>query len=54
MRVTMFVRCLAMMRGGGETRHLSWMRELTAMGVEVDDYHRPALMFGGPRHPVEG
>jgi glycosyltransferase involved in cell wall biosynthesis len=36
MRVTMLVRCLAMMRGGGETRHLAWMRELTALGVEVD------------------
>ena len=23
MRVTMLVRCLAMMRGGGETRHLA-------------------------------
>ena len=29
MRVTMLVRCLAMMRGGGETRHLAWARELT-------------------------
>ena len=36
MRVTMIVRCLAMMRGGGETRHLAWMRELTELGVEVD------------------
>ncbi len=36
MRVTMLVRCLAMMRGGGETRHLAWMRELTALGVDVD------------------
>src|SRR5438445_355644 len=31
MRVTMLVRCLAMMRGGGETRHLAWMRELDAL-----------------------
>ena len=35
MRVTMLVRCLAMMRGGGETRHLAWARELTALGVDV-------------------
>ena len=27
MRVTMLVRCLAMMRGGGETRYLAWARE---------------------------
>ena len=32
----MLVRCLAMMRGGGETRHLAWARELTALGVDVD------------------
>jgi hypothetical protein len=25
-----------MMRGGGETRHLAWARELTAMGVDVE------------------
>ena len=36
MRVTMLVRCLAMMRGGGETRHLAWARELTALGVDVE------------------
>ena len=42
MRVTMLVRCLAMMRGGGETRHLAWARELTALGVDVDDHHRRA------------
>jgi glycosyltransferase involved in cell wall biosynthesis len=35
MRVTMLVRCLAMMRGGGETRHLAWARELSALGVDV-------------------
>jgi glycosyltransferase involved in cell wall biosynthesis len=35
MRVTMLVRCLTMMRGGGETRHLAWARELTALGVDV-------------------
>src|SRR5438034_6775575 len=32
----MLVRCLAMMRGGGETRHLAWARELAGLGVEVD------------------
>src|SRR5262249_190771 len=36
MRVTMLVRCLAMMRGGGETRHLAWARELSALGVDVE------------------
>ena len=30
------MRCLAMMRGGGETQHLAWMRALRAMGVDVD------------------
>ena len=54
MRVTMLVRCLAMMRGGGETRHLAWMRELDALGVEVDVIAGQPLLFGGARHPVEG
>ena len=54
MRVTMLVRCLAMMRGGGETRHLNWMRELTALGVEVDVITGQPLVFGGPRHPIAG
>ena len=31
MRVTMLIRCLAMMRGGGETRHLAWIRELSQL-----------------------
>lgn len=52
MRVTMMVRCLAMMRGGGETRHLAWMRELTALGVEVDVIAGEPLLLGGARHPV--
>ena len=30
------MRCLAMMRGGGETQHLAWMRALITMGVEID------------------
>ncbi len=54
MRVTMLVRCLAMMRGGGETRHLNWMRELKALGVEVDVITGQPLLFGGPRHPIAG
>jgi len=54
MRVTMLVRCLAMMRGGGETRHLAWMAELDALGVEVDVIAGQPLMFGGARHPVKG
>ena len=52
MRVTMMVRCLAMMRGGGETRHLAWMRELKALGVDVDVITGGPLVFGRPRHPV--
>jgi glycosyltransferase involved in cell wall biosynthesis len=54
MRVTMLVRCLAMMRGGGETRHLAWLRELDALGVEVDVIAGQPLIFGGARHPVAG
>ena len=54
MRVTMLVRCLAMMRGGGETRHLAWMRELQARGVEVDVITGMPLVFGGAKHPVRG
>ncbi len=54
MRVTMLVRCLAMMRGGGETRHLAWLRELDALGVEVDVIAGQPLIFGCARHPVAG
>jgi len=42
MRVVMILRCLGMMRGGGETRHMAWMRELTSMGVDVE------VITGGP------
>ena len=35
-RVTYLMRCLAMMRGGGETQHLAWMRALTRLGVEIE------------------
>ena len=52
MRVTMLVRCLAMMRGGGETRHLAWMRELAALGVDVDLITGEPLLLGHARHPV--
>jgi glycosyltransferase involved in cell wall biosynthesis len=52
MRVTMLVRCLAMMRGGGETRHLAWMRELRALGVDVDVITGRPLLLGGVKHPV--
>ena len=54
MRVTMLVRCLAMMRGGGETRHLAWMRELAALNVDVDVITGQPLCYGGARHPVTG
>ncbi|HXD72118.1 MAG TPA: glycosyltransferase family 4 protein [Vicinamibacterales bacterium] len=47
----MLLRCLAMMRGGGETRHMAWMRELTAMGVDVEVVTGGPL-FGSMRYPV--
>lgn len=46
------VRCLAMMRGGGETRHLAWMRELEALGVDVELITGEPLLLGAARHPV--
>ena len=36
MRVTYLMRCLAMMRGGGETQHLAWIRALEKLGVVID------------------
>lgn len=54
MRVTMLLRCVAMMRGGGETRHLAWARELTALGVDVDIITGQPLLMGTARYPVEG
>jgi glycosyltransferase involved in cell wall biosynthesis len=36
MRVTYLMRCLAMMRGGGETQHLAWIRALAKLGVDID------------------
>jgi glycosyltransferase involved in cell wall biosynthesis len=53
MRVTMLVRCLAMMRGGGETRHLAWARELTALGADVEIITGRPLMRP-PRYEVGG
>jgi glycosyltransferase involved in cell wall biosynthesis len=34
-RVTMLLRCLSMMHGGGETRHLAWARALRRAGDDV-------------------
>jgi len=34
--VTYLLRCLAMMRGGGETQHLAWIRALKRQGVDVN------------------
>jgi glycosyltransferase involved in cell wall biosynthesis len=53
MRVTMLVRCLAMMRGGGETRHLAWARELGELGLDVE-LITGAPLFGSPRFPPNG
>lgn len=47
----MLLRCLAMMRGGGETQHLAWIRALTSIGVDVEVITgRP--LFGAMKHPV--
>jgi glycosyltransferase involved in cell wall biosynthesis len=54
MRVSMLVRCLAMMRGGGETRHLEWARELTALGVDVEMITGVPLASGRARYPIQG
>ena len=43
-----------MMRGGGETRHLAWARELAALGVQVDIIAGIPLVSGAARYPVEG
>ena len=52
MRVTYLMRCLAMMRGGGETQHLSWMRALKRLGVDIDVITgRPLLK--GMQYPPE-
>lgn len=54
MRVTMLVRCLAMMRGGGETRHLAWARELKALGHDVRVITGVPLVSGAARYPIDG
>lgn len=53
MRVTMLLRCLAMMRGGGETRHLAWARELANLGVEVEIITGEPLLLGRAHYRVE-
>jgi glycosyltransferase involved in cell wall biosynthesis len=40
------------MRGGGETRHLAWARELSALGVHVEII-TGAPLLGGARYTVE-
>lgn len=52
MRVTYLMRCLGMMRGGGETQHLAWMRALKARGVDIEVISgRPLL--GAAIYPPE-
>lgn len=52
MRVTYLMRCLGMMRGGGETQHLAWMRALKGRGVDIDVITgRP--LFGTEIYPPE-
>lgn len=52
MRVTYLMRCLAMMRGGGETQHLAWMRALKKLGVDIEVITgRPLLK--GVHYPPE-
>jgi glycosyltransferase involved in cell wall biosynthesis len=52
MHVTYLMRCLAMMRGGGETQHLAWMRALRHLGVEIDIITGQPLL-GGNVYPPE-
>lgn len=50
--MTYLLRCLSMMRGGGETQHLSWIRALRKLGVEIEVISgRP--MFAGAVYPPE-
>ncbi len=52
MRVTMLLRCLGMMHGGGETRHLAWARELQRAGDRVTVVTgRP--LFGATKFPLD-
>lgn len=52
MRVTYLMRCLAMMRGGGETQHLHWMRALQKRGVDITVITGRPLV-GAPAYPPE-
>jgi glycosyltransferase involved in cell wall biosynthesis len=52
MRVTYLMRCLAMMRGGGETQHLAWIRALKRLGVQIDVITGQPLVRG-PVYPPE-
>ena len=52
MRITMLLRCLTMMHGGGETRHLAWARALRRAGDEVTIITgRP--MFAPARYEID-
>ena len=51
--MTMIVRCLAMMRGGGETRHIEWARHLTTLGVDVDIITGRPLVLGRARYSMD-
>lgn len=45
------MRCLSMMRGGGETQHLSWIRALKKRGVEVEVITGRPLLTGAVYPP---
>jgi glycosyltransferase involved in cell wall biosynthesis len=49
--VTYLLRCLSMMRGGGETQHLSWIRALKKLGVEIEVISGRPLMAGAVYPP---
>lgn len=50
--MTIVLRCLTMMHGGGETRHLAWARELRAAGDDVTVI-TGAPMAAAARYAVE-
>ena len=52
MRVIYLMRCLAMMRGGGETQHLAWMRGLKRLGVDIEVFTGRPLV-GSALYPPE-
>jgi len=49
--VTYLLRCLSMMRGGGETQHLSWIRALKKLGVEIEIITGRPLLAGAVYPP---